>query len=261
MKKITVITAIVLLTSVQSFATPIYGNVTMSYTGEGAYDTMTIWGGGWNGLNVYAGTSMFNKTAGSDDGQYIDNGPIGVFCIDLLEYIAPGSLTYDVIMPEDGPRPTTFLGGAMGQAKADYLSELWGRHYDPAWATNGSHTVQQNKQAEAFAASVWEIVYENTPTSPMFWDVTVDSTLGSKGFRAANLDYVTANNWLHSLNGTGTMANLRALSYIGSQDFIIDIGNNTNIPEPASLAFFSVVGFVLAFRDRKAAINTSSAVL
>ena len=250
--KITVILTVVLVLSVQSMATPIYGDVTMSYTGTGALNSMTIWGGGLSNYNVNAGAYIFNKTAGSGDGAFLSNGPIGVFCIDLLEHIASGSQTYDVIMPKDGPRPTTFLGGAMGQAKADYLSELWGRHYDPAWTAGSGATLQQKSNAEAFAAAVWEIVYEDVPTSPMFWDVTVDSTVGSRGFRAANLNSQLANNWLHSLDGTGPMADLRVLSYLGSQDFIVALPPN-QIPEPATAA---LIAFGLLFavgRKRSAA--------
>jgi hypothetical protein len=228
----------------QSAATPIYGTVTMSQSDYGAKDTMKIWGGGWNGLSVYAGVQMFNKTAGTGQGEYLDNGNIGGFCMDLSEYVAHGSLTYDVIMPQDGPRPTSFLGQAMGQAKADYLAELWGRFYDPSWAAGGSHTSQQNKDAEAFAAAIWEIIYEDLPSSPALWNVTVDGTGGSRGFKATNLDHQTANNWLHALDGTGPMANLRTLSYVGAQDFLFEVQEPGVIPEPATVAFLAF-GFIM----------------
>lgn len=253
--KITVMLTIVLMAGVNSFGTPIYGDVTMSFTGEGACNIMQIWGGGWNGQSVYAGIYMFNKTGGSGQGANIDNGSVGVFCIDLLEEIQPGSLTYDVINTQDGPRPTTFLGTTMGEQKADYLSELWGRYYDASWATNGSHTAQENSNAESFAAAVWEIVYEDLPTSPALWDVTTDGTAGSKGFRASGLDYITANNWLHSLDGTGPKGNVMALSYIGSQDFIADPIYNGNIPEPSTIGMIAF-GIFFTIR-RKNAVQTA----
>jgi hypothetical protein len=220
--------------TLQVSATPIYGTVTMSPAGYGAKGTMTIWGGGWNGANVYAGVYMFNKTAGTGEGQLLDNGPVGGFCIDLSENLASGSRIYDVLMPQDAPRPTTFLGGPMGLQKAAYLSELFGRFYNTAWDTVGSHTSVENSKAEAFAAAVWEIIYENLPASSAGWDVTTDSTVGNKGFKAANLDYQTANTWLHALNGTGPMTQLRALSYCGAQDFIVPI------PEPATVGIFAL---------------------
>ncbi len=248
---IALVLSIVCLISAECIATPL-GTVTMSSSGFGAEDTMTIWGGGHDGLNVYAGVYMFNKTAGTDQGQSLANGYIGGFCMDLSEYIASGSNTYDVIMPQDGPRPTTFLGGTMGTQKAAYLSELWSKYYDPAWAVVGSYTSQQNSNAEAFAAAVWEIIYEDLPTSPAGWDVTTDGTLGNGGFKAENLDYLTANNWLHSLNGTGITADLRSLSYIGSQDMLVVMPGT--IPEPATVALLSF-GFLLIMRKKISASN------
>ncbi len=243
-----VITIIAFFTGSDGIATPIYGTVTMNSAGYGAKDTMTIWGGGWSGLSVYAGVLMFDKTAGTGQGEFLDNGYIGGFCMDLSEYVAKGSFTYDVIMLEDGPRPTTFLGASMGQAKADYISELWGRFFDPAWSAGGTYTSQQNREAEAFAAAIWEIIYEDLPSSSAGWNVAVDGTGGSGGFKATNLDYQLANSWLSALNGTGPMADLRALSALGAQDFIVQI------PEPATVAFLAF-GFMLAATGKLSARN------
>ena len=235
--------------TLQVSATPIYGTVTMSHIGYGAKDTMTIWGGGHSGLSVYAGVYMFNKIAGTGEGQLLDNDRIGGFCMDLSEYLASGSKTYDVLMPQDSPRPTTFLGGPMGQQKAAYLAELWGRFFDPAWAAGDSFSSQQKSDAEAFAAAVWEIIYEDLPASSSGWDVTTDGTGGSRGFKATNLNYQTANSWLHALDGTGPVAQLRALSYSGYQDFIVVI------PEPATVAFM-MVGFATLILNRKIPLIT-----
>ena len=231
------------LVTLQVSATPISGTITMSHVGYGAKDTMKIWGGGRSGLNVYAGVYMFNKTAGTGEGQLLNDSFIGGFCIDLAENVVGGSLAYDVLMPQDGPKPTTFLGGPMGQQKASYIAELWGRFFDPAWSTSSSYTLQQKRNAEAFAAAVWEIVYEDLPSSPAGWNVTTDGTSGKRGFKAVYLDYKQANSWLHSLDGTGPMANLRVLSYTGSQDFLVALPQ-VPIPEPAALAFIAM-GFVL----------------
>jgi hypothetical protein len=246
--KITVITAILLLASMPALATTIYGSVTGSYTGLGAADSMTIWGGGLSNYNVSSGALLLNKTAGTGDGTKLNNGIVGVFCIDLLETAASSSKKYDVLMAEDGPRPTNFLGGGMGEVKADYLSELWGRYYDAAWTT-GHYTTAQKEAAGAFAAAVWEIVYENVPSTPAGWDVSVDSTQGGKGFKATGLNSQLANNWLHSLDGTGPKADLRALSYCGSQDFIVSVGT-LNVPEPTTLAL-AAMGLFFVVRKRK----------
>ncbi len=235
--KVTVILTALLIMSAQCSATEIVGTVNASYTGMGASDNLTIVsGGGLTNYSTPAGIILINKTAGTGDGQYLDNGTIGVFCIDLLETVKSGSLAYNVIMTEDGPiTSASYLSGGMGEVKAAYLSELWGRYYDSAW-TSGSYTTAQKSAAEAFQAAIWEIVYENLPSAPAYWDVTVDSTVGSGGFKATNLNSTLANSMLHSLNGTGPMAELRALTYCGSQDFITSF----NIPEPATVALVSM---------------------
>ncbi|MFA6187230.1 MAG: hypothetical protein WC770_08495 [Phycisphaerae bacterium] len=214
-------------------------SVTMTNTGFGAKDTMTIWGGGHSGLTVYSGIFMFNKTASTGTGNLISNGTIGGFCMDLSEYLASGPQTYEVLNVSEGPKPTTFLGGGMGATKAAYLSELWGRYFDSSWMAGGTYTAAQNAQAEVFQAAIWEIIYEDLPTSSAGWDVTIDSTTGNKGFIAANLDYTLANSWLGSLTGMYQGANLTALSYNGNQDIL------TVIPEPATVAFLAA-GLLLA---------------
>ncbi|MCE5340452.1 MAG: PEP-CTERM sorting domain-containing protein [Planctomycetaceae bacterium] len=244
--KITVILTALLIMSAQCSATEIVGTVTAGYTGLGASDTMTIWGGGFSNYSTPTGAILLNKTAGTGDGQYIDNGTVGVFCIDLFETVKSGSLAYNVIMTEDGPvTSASYLSGGMGEVKAAYIAELWTKHYDTAW-TSGSYTTGQKAAAEAFQAAIWEIVYEDLPSSPVYWDVAVDSTLGDGGFKATNLNSTLANSWLHSLNGTGSAVELRALTYNGSQDFITAF----NIPEPATVALVSMGLLFLVGRKR-----------
>lgn len=243
--KFTVILTVLLVMGSQCLATEIVGTVTAGYTGMGASDSITIWGGNFNNHNTSAGAILVNKTAGTGDGQYLDNGKIGVFCIDLFESVKSGSLTYNVIMPKDGPiTSASYLSGGMGSVKAAYLAELWTKYYDPVW-TSGSYTSAQKAAAEAFQAAIWEIVYEDLPSSPAYWDVTVDSTLGGGGFKASNLNSTLANTWLHSLTGTGANVELRVLTYGGSQDFITAF----NIPEPTTVAIVSM-GLLLLVRRK-----------
>jgi hypothetical protein len=224
--------------ALQLSATPV-DSVTMTYTGFGAKDTMTIWGGGWSNQLVNAGLFTFNKTASTGTGNLIENGIIGGFCMDLSEYLASDQKTYEVLDVAAGPTPTTFLGSGMGAIKAAYLSELWGKHFDSAWMAGGTYTAAQNAQAEAFQAAIWEIIYEDIPASPAGWDVSIDGTLGGKGFKAANLDYTLANSWLAGLTGNYQGANLAALSACGTQDVLVAI------PEPPTVAFLAV-GLLLA---------------
>ena len=236
-KILTVILTIVLVLSAGSLATTIDGTVTAKYTSTGAADTMTIWGGGLSNYTTSAGIYLLNKTSDTSDGSLLSNGSIGVFCIDLLQTIKSGSLTYDVSLASD----------VLNSTKAAYLAELWTKYYDSSWASGGTYTEEQKLQAGAFAAAVWEIIYEDLPTSSSLWDVTVDSTVGSGGFRATGLDYTTANTWLHSLTGTYTTSGLIALTSCTSQDFIAGL---VNIPEPATVVF-AAFGLLTVIRRRK----------
>jgi len=151
-------------------------------TGNAASETITVWGGGLKGADVYAGVYTFDKTAGTGEGKLWDNGLVTGFCTELSETVPTITSKYSVIELEGGPVPTGFLGGPMGEAKADYISELWGRFYDSSWASEGPFTWKQNSQASAFASAIWEIVYEDLPAISAKWDVTVDGTAGSGGF-------------------------------------------------------------------------------
>lgn len=219
--------------------------VDIVHTDFGARDTLTVWGGGLEEVNVYAGVYMLDKTDGSGEGNLWPDGLIGAFCTELSEAAPESTFTYDVIAPKYGPAPTSFLEGPMGAAKADYISELWGRFYDPSWVGGGSFDSQQNGAAGAFAAAIWEIVYEDLPAAPSNWDVTTDGTLGDRGFRCENAATAIANSWLHALDGTGPKADLRVFSYDGAQDYI------AQVPEPASIVLLSLGGVLSMLRRKR----------
>ena len=207
-------------------------------TGLGASSPMTVWGGARDGVDVYAGAYMFEKTNGSGEGKLWDNGTISGFCVELGEPAPEITSKYSVIPLEKGP-----FSGPMGANKAEYISELWGRFYDSSWASGDSYTKKQNVQAAAFAAAIWEILYEDLPASPMKWDVKVDGTAGAAGF-SSNFEYALANHWLHSLDGTGPKADLRILSHDGSQDYIVAV------PEPTTVVLLGF-GSMLSLLHRR----------
>jgi hypothetical protein len=223
--------------------------VNIEHIGFGAKDTLNIWGGGHVDRTVYGGVIMFEVTGASAGSPWTVGGEYGAFCMDLPQGISSGVETYNVINVEDGPNPTNFLGSAMGTAKANYLRELWGRYYDDSWVGSGSFTYTQKQAAEAFGAAVWEIVYEDLPANPLSWNVSVDGTIGSHGFQATNLDSVLANQWLHSLNGQGPMADLAAWSNNCFQDMLVEV------PEPATVGLMGLgAGMMLFGRKKKAGV-------
>jgi len=233
--------------AVTANASPV-GTVDIAYSGLNAVDTMTVWGGGHDGENIYAGEYTVNKTGGTGQGNLWANGNIGIFCIDLPEWASSNTLSYDVVKLDEGPVTNPLFGGPMGEQKADFLSELWGRFYNSSWG-DGSYTAQDKNDAEAFAADVWEIVFEDLPSvSGNAWDVTKDGTAGNLGFRAENLDWSKANSWLSQLDGTGPKADLRAFTNAGAQDYLVQV------PEPATLVLFGLGSLLFVRKNRKAAV-------
>ena len=219
--------------------------VEIEHDGYGASGMAELWGGGLNGSDRHAGVYMLYKSDGTGEGELWDNGYIGAFCIELSQYAPSYPKIYDVVMPEDAQKPTTFLGEKIGSEKAEYLSELWGRFFDEAWVTSESFTEEQNIAAEAFAGAVWEIIYEDMPESPTMWNAAVDGTAGPLGFRCENVDISLANSMLHSLDGTGPKAELRAFTNGCYQDYIVEV------PEPATILLLGLSSLALIHRKKK----------
>jgi len=208
-------------------------------TGNGANEPIGVWGGGLDGSveGVYAGVYNLYKTDGAGEGKLWSNGTIGAFCAELSEPAPEITSKYSVVSLDD----------MFGTAKADYISELWGRYHDPSWTGDGPFTWQQDSKAAAFATAIWEIVYEDLPGSTLKWDVKVDGTWGGSGFRTDFGGANIANNYLHSLDGTGPMADLRVFSYNGSQDYI------AQVPEPTTIVLLGLGGLGLLRRKRSKA--------
>ena len=217
--------------------------VNVVHDGYGAHDVAAVWGGGLSGIELYSGVYMLDKSAGVGVGQTWPNGPIPSFCIELHELSPHSTVTYQVTSPKNVYN--SFLDAKIGDTKANYLREMWGRFYDDGWANGGPYCPQQNRDAEAFAAAVWEIVYEDLPSSPAGWDVA--STSGSHGFRCTDIDTAKANYYLHSLTGCGPKADLRAFVYQGKQDYIVEV------PEPATITLLGLSGVLSLVRRKRTA--------
>lgn len=246
MKKYTakhlVLGALLLIPPTLVCADPI-GTVDIYKAGKGANYAIDIYGGGLAGEEVYAGVYMLQKIDGTGAGNLWPNDQLVGFCIEAEEPSLPTIETYTVDTPDHNYNPV--LNEVMGPVKSDYLSELWGRYYDPAWAGVGGHTGSENLYASAFAAAVWEIVYEDVPVSPLLWDVSTDNTPGVAGFSSYQASASIANSWLHSLDGTGPKANLAVFTNQGAQNFLVQV------PEPTTLALFGLGGLMSVVRRRR----------
>lgn len=239
--------AVLLLTAALSgnATAEILGTIDLVHDGYGASNVVDVWGGGLSEATIGVGLNVLNKSDGTGEGEFWGDGPIPAFCIELSEAIPEDDIyPYDVVPVSDAQNPTTFLGGTIGTAKADYISELWGRFYDPTWAQPGPYLPVTDDAAAAFAAAIWEIVYEDLPGSPASWDVASDGTAGPLGFRIEGIDVNRANTWLHSLDGQGPHADLRAFAYNGAQDFV------AQVPEPATIVILGIGAASLVRRRR-----------
>lgn len=224
-------------------AGPALGNtVDIVHDGYGASDVATVWGADQYGTDMVAGVYRLNKTGDTGTGSTWRNGPIAGFCVELNEAAPQQTSRYCVELPDD--MTVSYTGGTLGSAKANYLRELWGRYYDPAWAQSGT-SAGANRSAAAFAAAIWEIVYENVPSSGSRWDVTADGTAGTGCFLALNVDAATANRWLQSLTGCGPKADLRVFANCGAQNYLVAV------PEPATIVLLGLGGLCSLRRRRR----------
>jgi hypothetical protein len=222
MKRLFLVFGICCLLGSPAFSSPT-GTVTMKYLGHSAapYKTVSLYADA-DGIyppyevsysgNIVAGYYKHDISAATGTGVYVPD-PLMGFCIDLSQSPASNYATFDVVPLTEAPDPT-FIGSTITTAKADLLRELWGRHYDVSMT---------DQQAAEFQLAVWELVFE---TSGLY-DISVGS-VKSNHYNGGT------NSLLNSLDGTGPMASLVALSHPDYQDII------TQVPAPGAVVLCSI---------------------
>jgi len=203
------------------------------------------------GNSVYAGQYEFDLDADNSSplaNQLLSN-TFYAYCIDLKQNPSSSSADYEI-----RPLEATPVGGGiptMGVAKANDIREMFGRVKPQHLTTNTDH--------EAFAACIWEIVYEKPGV-----DYDLDSGWVQIGYQNGYLDtpptgHDLAEGWLGSLNGDESMYDdaVFALSNEALQDFTLTHpgmgGIIPVIPEPLTMvgALMGVCGLAGYLRRRK----------
>jgi len=212
----------------------ILGTVDVENHNNGLSDIGTIWGGGLSALTGYTGVYSWTNEGGTGLGTAV---PDWGFCIELTQEPYNG---WQYVLPLNEASLPAAYGTPVGNNKANYIRELWGRDFNPGWTTGAD-----KQMAEAFGVALWEIIYETGPV----WDVT-----SGTGFYATGIEQAaTANLWLSQLNGdTAYFAtNLFATSSPFGQDYLIQIPGAASIPEPIT-AIMLGLGALSIMRKRKA---------
>jgi hypothetical protein len=209
---------------------PTYGTVDIVHSST-YYSQAQLYGtalDGGSGGAYFTGVYSWTVGATTGLGAAVPNWG---FCIELPQASSDG--TENVIPLFGAPQPPAY-GTPMGTTKANAISELWGRNFDPTWGTGANPLT-----AQAFSFAIWEIIYE-TDSGPL--DVTSGAGFSTPDSPAAEL----ANTWLGQLTGNPAYFanNLYAISSTDSQDYVVQT------PEPATLSLLAI-GAAALLRRRK----------
>ena len=232
------------------------GTVYLKYVNPGASDVaqanyVPAVGSSFHSGSVYAGAYQFQidglqpRTGLGND---LPTGQtFGAFCIDITQLANGSYQPYNIQPLAEGPLTPLNGGMAMGSTKAALLENLWHDHFDLAWVAPGTYTAAQKLSAEAFAACIWEVVFENSanPLNILDGELTV-----------SGVNYATvANSWLAGLNAAGDRTTLFALTSNSYQDYLVLIPGHENlqtVPEPITMTGLLLgIGSVVTYVRRR----------
>src|SRR5688572_5663803 len=184
-------------------------NVIDAGTGPSSLVSYTV-----NGTADFADAGVFHwirsaTNPGTYAGIPLAGQKFDAFCLEPDQEIPSGAnVAYTVVDLASAP-PDGATGGVMGAAKADQISELWGR-FRTAIGTDGV-------KAAAFQLAIWEIVTDSG--KDLAGGVFRADTSTAAGGTIAN----QAQAWLNAVNGTGAKANLLAMSSGVDQDQVFEV--------------------------------------
>ena len=218
------------------------GSATFSPTGYPSYSTGS----------VYAGAYTFETDLTRPrTGRGLNlSATFGGFCVDLTQWARAQYELYDIVPLAEAPRTTLQGAEPMGDTRAKLLENLWYLHYKSAWVDGGPYTADQKREAEAFAAAVWEIAFEEGD------DLNIlTGTMVASGIEDGEL----ANDWLENLNADGLKSSLYGVVHDTYQDYVILIpveDTDEVIPEPITMAgmLMGVAALRRYLRGRKARV-------
>lgn len=118
--------------------------------------------------------------------------PTATFCIELTPGQFLPSIGQNVVFNAQSLASAPTIGTT---AKADAITELYGRYYNTAWATPSTGA---SNDSIAFQLALWELVYDGKPAAGN----TTDLSNGTFNLSSSvGTPYTTAQTWLNSLNG------------------------------------------------------------
>lgn len=224
----------------------------IKYTGPGQYcgvagfqvdfDDDGTWDRSYNG-NVYTGDYKFAFDASQSSKEAVDllSDPFYAWCIDVDQNAPTAWATYEIKDLEQAPINDWAV---MGDARADSVRELFGRFRG---------LVNSVEEGEAFAAALWEIVYEQDAS----YDLD-DGTLVMNGLDGGPQGHAKtiAEGWLGQLDGTESMFDddVFALTNGTYQDFALTSPNYDEpppIPEPVTTIGLLLGGAALTAYSRR----------